>query len=585
MRNLHQLLVTTIMFVAVSISIEAKPKKFGKNITWEITPNQELVVSGYGKIPDIPYKKHAPWCKNIANGEVKKIIIKNGITEIGRSSFDPWYKYKNNEKVESIEFPSSIKKIGIEAFYMMRHLVDVNLSNLKNAKIHGAFYGCEIKNIEIPSDWTEMPDGIFRSCTLNVLEIPEGVTKLSRTCFQNSTINKIILPKSLRIIEEYAFSDSKIKSITIPEGVISIGENCFEDSGIEEITLPQSINVIGKKAFKDCHKLTQIKLPNVMYEIADQAFTGCINLRSIVLPSSICKICETAFENCESLVLSEDDKKLIKKHTTQIDIPKSWNDNFNYGQNRFKANDYKSAIEAYKRAIDVDSRLQVNEYAYYNIGLCQYKMGKYKDAISSLNTCKYKTKSEELKSEAEGLIEACNAEIENERQRKAQVAAAIIGAVVATGMAMMENAQLNKYRNSGSLDYLLDPRYSYLKVQHQNRMEYLQMTNGGITMSYEDWYANIKAPAIMATYGSGSSSSPSNSSSSSSHSYSSSSNSYSNSTSGTMCKRCAGSGDCKTCDGKGFFYNPYDLTKTVACPNCESNHNGKCASCHGTGTK
>ena len=131
-----------------------------------------------------------------------------------------------------------------------------------------------------------------------------------------------------------------------------------------------------------------------------------------------------------------------------------------------------------------------------------------------------------------------------------------------------------------SMDYLLDPNYAIQQVNQQNRQEYLQQTNGGKTMTYEEWYAKIKTPAVLGTSGSSSSSSSSRSSSSSSSRSSSSSSS-----SGSMCRLCAGTGTCKTCSGRGYYYNPLDLSKTVLCPNCQSNHNGKCSSCGGTGKK
>ena len=81
---------------------------------------------------------------------------------------------------------------------------------------------------------------------------------------------------------------------------------------------------------------------------------------------------------------------------------------------------------------------------------------------------------------------------------------------------------------------------------------------------------------------SGSSYASSYSSSASSTGYSSSSSS---SSSGKMCRLCAGMGTCKTCDGKGFYYSSFDLSKKISCPNCQSNHNGKCSSCGGTGMK
>ena len=48
------------------------------------------------------------------------------------------------------------------------------------------------------------------------------------------------------------------------------------------------------------------------------------------------------------------------------------------------------------------------------------------------------------------------------------------------------------------------------------------------------------------------------------------------------CHLCHGSGTCSTCNGKGWYYNPYG-TGTVTCPNCCSGHVGKCGKCCGTG--
>jgi len=97
-----------------------------------------------------------------------------------------------------------------------------------------------------------------------------------------------------------------------------------------------------------------------------------------------------------------------------------------------------------------------------------------------------------------------------------------------------------------SYDYLLDPRYAIMRVNQQNQQEYLQQTNGGKTMTYDEWYAKIKAPSISGSVGSG------------------------------------GSGKCNTCNGKGYYYNEFDLSKKVLCPNCP-NRSGKCSSCRGTG--
>lgn len=136
------------------------------------------------------------------------------------------------------------------------------------------------------------------------------------------------------------------------------------------------------------------------------------------------------------------------------------------------------------------------------------------------------------------------------------------------------------FRRDTSLDYLLDPRYAMMQVQQQNWNEYLQMTNGGQTMTYDEWYA-LKAQAWAESQKSGSQESSSSIITSSSSS-SSTSSSRTTSTNGKMCPLCAGMKWCRTCEGKGWYYNSFDLSKEVLCPNCH-NHDAKCSSCGGTG--
>lgn len=51
--------------------------------------------------------------------------------------------------------------------------------------------------------------------------------------------------------------------------------------------------------------------------------------------------------------------------------------------------------------------------------------------------------------------------------------------------------------------------------------------------------------------------------------------------SGKRCRQCLGSGKCKTCNGKGhYFDNSYGIAREYECPNCSD---GSCSSCGGTG--
>lgn len=109
--------------------------------------------------------------------------------------------------------------------------------------------------------------------------------------------------------------------------------------------------------------------------------------------------------------------------------------------------------------------------------------------------------------------------------------------------------------------------------------EYMTMTNGGQTMSYQEWFL-LKGQALSQTQNNSSNDYSSSSDANSNYA----SNSNITSSSGKMCNLCYGTGDCRTCEGKGFYYSPYDLSKKIICTSC-ANHDGKCKFCNGTGKR
>jgi hypothetical protein len=124
------------------------------------------------------------------------------------------------------------------------------------------------------------------------------------------------------------------------------------------------------------------------------------------------------------------------------------------------------------------------------------------------------------------------------------------------------------------------------QVERQNQQEDQAAKRYRPNLTYQQFLTE-KANAYEMTKNSSSGYSSTTTSSSSSKSSSSTlgSSSRSNNTSSRDCRLCLGTGKCKTCNGDGYYYNPLDLTKTILCPNCQNNHNGKCSSCGGTGKK
>ena len=144
-------------------------------------------------------------------------------------------------------------------------------------------------------------------------------------------------------------------------------------------------------------------------------------------------------------------------------------------------------------------------------------------------------------------------------------------------------ANMNGFQRNTSMDYLLDPRYAIMQVQQEEMAEYQQfkqMTGQDITI---EQYRMLKysSNGDSNNYTGESDEKPKSLGSRSTTSSNSSQRTVANPSS---CSRCYGLGTCRTCEGRGYYFNPYDLSKRVLCPNCK-NHDGRCTSCNGTGKK
>ena len=256
----------------------------------------------------------------------------------------------------------------------------------------------------------------------------------------------------------------------------------------------------------------------------------------------------------------------------------------------FEKKNFKSSIDLYEQALNFIKDGTV----YYNIGAAYYNMGKFKDAIRSLNACMENTTTQSTIDNALNLISECEQCLQKKREKRQDLMLGIFRTVFNVAATIIQNNNsINNYNNNlhssnmtskhsgldSNLNYLLDPGYAKMRVDIQNWNEYLRMTNGGQTMTYDEWYS-IKAKAWEDSH------KPDiNSLSSISSSLDNTANSSNTSLSNNnMCRICAGTGWCKTCEGKGWYYSSFDLSKEIICPNCH-NHDGKCNACGGTGSK
>lgn len=164
------------------------------------------------------------------------------------------------------------------------------------------FYNdCKINEIYLPTSIRKIGDNAFYGCNnlrLSKLTL-ESCEHVGKNAFFNASIEKIIFKKSI-IIGDNAFSNSRVSSIDFNESA-NIGHNSFDNCKLlTEITFKRPSS-IGAGAFRKCTGLTHVRLPELSKTLGKEAFRDCSNLTQVEFPEKGFVIGEYAFYNCENL--------------------------------------------------------------------------------------------------------------------------------------------------------------------------------------------------------------------------------------------------------------------------------------------
>ena len=317
--------------------------------TWDVSANGDgsviakwtlndktLTISGTGEMKDWILSSTEDWHDAQYTKIVEKVVINEGITNIGNCAFDGC-------NLGSIYIPNSVTSIGEYAFYGCSSLTNITIPEGVMSIGSSAFSGCtSLESVNIPEGITIIEFNTFRECSsLENINIPEKVTNINAYAFYGcNNLTSINIPENVRNIEGYAFYGcDNLTSINIPEGVNYIGSNVFSDcsslnkiqvdidnkkyssqEGIlfdkemttikcypagkkdkEEYIIPNSVIEIGKGAFAGCSNLTSIKIPEGVTSIESSAFFGCSSLESINIPEGLRSISSWSFVDCSSL--------------------------------------------------------------------------------------------------------------------------------------------------------------------------------------------------------------------------------------------------------------------------------------------
>ena len=288
----------------------------GDNLTWVLTDDGVLRISGQGSIPDynpsdVDFAETHPWIS--IKKDITEVIIEDGVTRIGKCAF------YSHSKITKVTIPNSVTSMGKSAFEGCRSLVSVTIPDSITYIGEAWFHGCKnLVSVTIPDSVTSIGKSAFSNCEkLSSIIIPDSVTSIGELAFANCMyLNSINIPASVASIGEGAFRDCYLGQVHIKD-LASWCKIAFEDAQsnplhrginlylngepVTELVIPDGTTDIGQYAFLGCKSITNVIIPDGVTSIGDCAFQGNVNMTQVTIPGSVTRIGADAFWGCKNL--------------------------------------------------------------------------------------------------------------------------------------------------------------------------------------------------------------------------------------------------------------------------------------------
>jgi len=320
---------------------------------WDIDSDKKtLTISGNGTMDDYTYYSsyyYAPWMQNDNPSKFDKVIIEDGISNIGD------YAFYLHHGLTSITVKGNLTSIGKyviqECDQLESFTIEGSVGSITDSTFAACHGGLTIKGSLGNNYHNTFICGFTSIVIEGSASIPAGSFYVERSSLETVFIGSV----EGHLINDVAFAGSEnLTSVTLGDvesigygaftqcgnlkeihlgnsASLSIGRRAFANCGIEELVLPSSITYMDIEAFYGCTKLKNLTIQ--CSSISEEAFGYCESLKSIkfdapnisignnafancgfeelFIPSSVESIGDSAFESCTSLTIASIDSGVV----------------------------------------------------------------------------------------------------------------------------------------------------------------------------------------------------------------------------------------------------------------------------------
>ena len=346
-RVIATMMTLWLLLVCTPVSAQQTSGSCGKNITWTLSADGTLTLTGTGAMPDYAYNSSytgitSPWNKQGLIENVRAIVVGEGITALGE------YAFKDCENAAAITLPSTLETIRYGAFEYCESLQEITIPQGVTAILDSAFFDCnQLTRVELPQGLKKIGSSAFFWCkSLETIDLPDSITSLGTSVFSFcDALKSIRIPAGVSVVPmNFCAGCTSLEQVTIPEGVTTIESYAFDKAAIDGVMLPASLKNLGTGAFRECSQLeafgvnpsnrqymasdgvlysvdkqtlvaypagrpdTDFVVPDHVTNLGNGAFQGAAYLETVTIPCGVTAIGASAFSGSAALqkVLFED---------------------------------------------------------------------------------------------------------------------------------------------------------------------------------------------------------------------------------------------------------------------------------------
>ena len=254
----------------------------GSNLTWTLTSDGTLTISGTGDMADFTFGNQ-PWQYHLT--AIRTAVVQEGVTSVG-----DYFLYKCTD-LTSLTLPAGLMSVGDYFLSNCTGLTSIDLSDGLMSVGDYFLYKCTgLTSIDLPDGLTSVGGSFLYGCKgLTSIDLPAGLTSAERDFLSGCTgLTSLTLPAGLTSAEHnFLKGCTGLTSITLPEGLSSVGDVfLYGCRGLTSIDLPDGLTSVGGSFLRECSGLTSLTLPAGLTSAGHSFLMECTGLEELTVPAA-----------------------------------------------------------------------------------------------------------------------------------------------------------------------------------------------------------------------------------------------------------------------------------------------------------